>query len=205
MSKLFEGEERYKSPISETDGIWSVTNMSDEDLRSSILEQALILYMEYKKEEFTFEEFMSALRMEDCIETYVQKFRLSSSNIIKNKAREMGMNRYWSIWTRCYKMILQLISSGHLIMVSDDLSYRKKNTILRFFPRNSSGDVIHHTCQHLMNECGVWWDGYTIPDNANIVSLTQEGKDLLANNSLEDIAQIFAYEMLHGSSDENIH
>ena len=201
---LFEGDDKYRAPIMEDKGIWSVVNMDDEELRTGIIEQALVLYMDYQRQQFTFEEFISSLRVEDCIETYKRKFNSESAERLCSRIRSMGTNLYWRIWERVYTATMNLVKSGHLILVKEDLSFRKKGTILRLFSRDTTLEGIRNICQNLMNECGCWWEGYTIPDGVNVVSLTEKGKELLANNSIEDITAMFAHEMMYGETDKNI-
>lgn len=200
---LFEGDDRYRSPIIE-DRIWSVLNMSEEDFRAAILEQVLILYFEYKREQFTFEEMMSSLKKLDCINVFVQHEIPNPHNRLERHWKEKGAARYWKIWTMCYDMVQTLISSGHLILVKEDKNFRNKDTVIRFFPENSSEEAIRTICQNLMNEAGVWWEGYPVPEGEVIIQLTDKGKALLENNSIEDISAIMAYEMENGSTDETI-
>jgi len=199
--KLFEGDTKYRAPIME-DGIWSVTHMSEEGLRAAVMEQVLTLYLEYHLEQFTFEEMMSSLKKMDCVNVFVQEEIPDPHSSLKRHWKAKGIARYWKIWTSVYDMVETLISSGHLILVKADKSFRNKDTIIRFFPVNSSKEVIREICQTLMNEAGVWWEGYEIPEGENIIELTEKGRALLENNSIEDISALLAYEMAHGSTEE---
>lgn len=204
MRKPFEGDERYGSPLCES-VICSVMNMSSDECQEAVIEQALIMYMEYEREQFTVEELFSSVKKDDCVQAV--KDRTTPQPYPKEWESTLvreGRDRYRRIMRRLERALVQVVNSGHLLTTSNDVDISNKSTIIRLFPENSSPEAIRVICQTLMDKCGVWWTGYDVPEGAEFISLTETGKAILENNSIEDIAKILAYELEHGSSDENI-
>ncbi len=205
MKPLFVGDERYGSPLCES-VICSVMNMSPDECQEAVIEQSLILYLEYGREQFTMAELFSSVREDDCIQGV--KGRLdpgAESKVLDYVLEHEGRARYRRILRRLERALDKVVSSGHLTPVSNDVLIYEMSTIFRIFPENSSPEAIRAVCQTLMDKCGVWWTGYNVPEGAEFISLTGTGKAVLENNSLEDIVKILAYELEHGSGDENIH
>lgn len=49
--------------------------------------------------------------------------------------------------------------------------------------------------QAVMEYCGVYYDGFTIPEGVTVYGLSQETKDMISTNSLDDVVSFISKEL----------
>lgn len=200
-TKYFEGDMKYMSSLIEDNDIWSINHMTDENLDHSILEQFMIFIIEYKVEQVNLVDFLSSLRIDDCQKVYLSKIPASERLLEKHRQRLIcdanikGVSRYMKLKARVVDRLENLVSTGQIYKISD-------SCYSVFGPDHITQESKRQIMQSIMDLIGIWWEGFPAPEDAEYIELTDKGKALLENNSLDDIVQILAHEIIHGQADE---